>query len=86
MTMSWEHHTANINRYRRFLKHFDENLLVQVLRESTRKGVLLDLILLNRESLMGEVVNSGHLGHSDQEVLNSKSFVTGGKLSLKPQP
>ncbi|GAB0182550.1 hypothetical protein GRJ2_000720300 [Grus japonensis] len=46
--VNWEHHTADTSRSRSFLKHLDDNFLVQVLKESTRKGALLDLLLMNR--------------------------------------
>lgn len=51
-----EYHTANTNRSRKFLKHLDNYFLVQILREQTRKGALLDLLLVNREGVVGEVV------------------------------
>lgn len=57
-----------MNTFRRFLKQEVDNFLVQVLRELTRKGTLLVLFLVNREGLLGEVVISGHLGHSDHKV------------------
>ena len=40
--INWEFHTADTNRPRRFLKHLDDKFLVQVLREPTRKGTLLN--------------------------------------------
>ncbi|KAM9591477.1 uncharacterized protein ACIBXB_006274 [Morphnus guianensis] len=67
--INWEYHTVDTNRSRKFLKHIEDNLLVQVLRELTRKGALLDLLFVNREGLMGEVVIGGCLGHSDHEVV-----------------
>lgn len=39
---SWEYHTASTKRSRKFLRHIEVNLLVQVLRELTKKGALLD--------------------------------------------
>jgi len=38
-----EYHLADTNRSGTFLKHVEEHFLVQVLRELTRKGALLDL-------------------------------------------
>ncbi|GAB0199842.1 hypothetical protein GRJ2_002449600 [Grus japonensis] len=46
--VNWEHHTADTSRSRSFLKHLDDNFLVQLLKEPTRKGALLDLLLVNR--------------------------------------
>lgn len=48
--IKWEHHTANANRLRGFLKHPDDNFLGEVLRELTCKGILLDMLLVNRVS------------------------------------
>lgn len=59
----------------RFLKRLDDNFLVQLLRELTRKSALLDLLLVNGEGLVGEVVaRDGHLGRSDHEVVEFKIF------------
>ncbi|GAB0205778.1 hypothetical protein GRJ2_003043400 [Grus japonensis] len=64
-----EYHTMNTNKTRKFLKHVEDNLLVQVTKEVIRKGVLLELLLMNKEELVGEVVIGGCLGHSDHEVV-----------------
>ena len=65
--VNWEHRTADTNRSRKFLKHIGDNFLVQVLRELTRRGALLDLLFVNREGLAGQVVIGGCLGHSDHK-------------------
>lgn len=39
---SWEYHAASTKRSRKFLRHIEVNFLVQVLRELTKKGALLD--------------------------------------------
>lgn len=51
--INWEHHTVNINRSRKFLKHVEDNFFLQVLEELTSNGALLVLLFVNRESLMG---------------------------------
>jgi len=51
---------------KRSLKQLHDNFLVQILRKSTRKGALLDPLLMNREGLMDELAIGGCLGHSDQ--------------------
>ncbi|GAB0186493.1 hypothetical protein GRJ2_001114600 [Grus japonensis] len=81
--INWEHHTADTSRFRSFLKHLDDNFLVQVLKEPTRKGALLDLLLVNREGLMGEVAIGGRLGHSDHEVVEFKIFGDRRKTATK---
>lgn len=48
-------------------------ILVMVLREPTRKGALLDLLLVNRDGLMDEVAVGGYLhGHIGHEVFQFK--------------
>ncbi|GAB0202528.1 mitochondrial enolase superfamily member 1 [Grus japonensis] len=81
--INWEHHTADTSRSRSFLKHLDDNFLVQVLKEPTRKGALLDLLLMNREGLLGEMAIGGCLGHSDHEVVEFKIFGDRRKTATK---
>jgi len=45
--ISWEDHTARHSHSRRFLQSIDDNFLMQVVEESTRKAALLDLVLTN---------------------------------------
>lgn len=48
--IKWEYPTMDTNRSGKFLKHIEENFLIQVLREPTRKGALLDLLFVNKRS------------------------------------
>ena len=41
-------HTAKQAQSRRFLQSIDDNFLMQVVEEPTRKGTLLDLVLTKR--------------------------------------
>ena len=50
--ISWEDHTARQAQSRRFLQSIDDNFLMQVVEEPTRKGALLDLVLTNKEGLV----------------------------------
>lgn len=43
--------------------------MVQVLRELSRKGALLDLLFENRGGLVGDMVVCGYLGHSDHKLV-----------------
>ncbi|KAJ7399987.1 hypothetical protein BTVI_109646 [Pitangus sulphuratus] len=52
-----------------------------VLRELTRKDTLIDLLFINRESLMSEVEMG--FGHSDHEVIEFKSSVDRRKSANK---
>lgn len=64
------------------LKQLRDKILVQVLKELTRKPAILDLLFVNREGLVDDVVIGGHLGYSDHEVVKLKIF---GNLPPKPQ-
>lgn len=68
---------------RKFLKHVEDNFLIQVLREMTRKGALLDLLVVNRYGLTGEVMIGGCLGHSGHEMVEFKFFGDRRKLSAE---
>ncbi|KAJ7408303.1 hypothetical protein BTVI_60226 [Pitangus sulphuratus] len=60
--ISWKNHTLGIPWARRFLKKLDDDFMEQVLRESTQKDALLDLLLVNRVDLekYQQNLNSGH--------------------------
>ena len=45
------------------------NFLTQLVSESTGGGATLDLLLTNREGLVGDVVAGGCLGLSDHEMI-----------------
>jgi len=46
--ISWEDLTARQAQSKRFLQSIDDNFLMQVVEEPTRKGTLLDLVLTKR--------------------------------------
>lgn len=71
--VNWEYPAADTDRSRRFLKGLDDNFLVQVLRELSRKGALLDLLLVNK-SLMSKTATCAYLGHSNHEAAELKIF------------
>lgn len=47
------------------------NSLTQLVREPARGSALLDLLFADREGLLGGVVVSGHLGHSNHKIIIS---------------
>ncbi|PKU42959.1 hypothetical protein llap_6720 [Limosa lapponica baueri] len=75
--INWEYHTADTNTSRKFLQHIEENFLVQVLRELSRKGGLLNLLFVSREGLTDKVMIGGCLGHSGHKVAELQ--VIGGR-------
>ena len=67
--ISWEDHTARQAQSRRFLQSIDDNFLMQVVEQPTRKGALLDLVLINKEGLVEDVKVGGRLGCRDHEMV-----------------
>ena len=60
--------------------------MIQVLRELTRKGALLDLLFEHRDGLVGEAMTGGCLGHSDQKTVEFKIFGDMGKTGRRATP
>ncbi|GAB0208404.1 hypothetical protein GRJ2_003306100 [Grus japonensis] len=65
----WKGNAAKHAQSRRFLQSIDDNFLTQVVEEPMRRGVLLDLVLTNKEGLVGDVKVGGSLGCSDHEMV-----------------
>ncbi|KAF7239500.1 RNA-directed DNA polymerase from mobile element jockey [Varanus komodoensis] len=67
--ISWETHSAVTARSRRFLEAIEGGFFTQRVREATREGNILDLVLTNREELIDEVRLRGALDASDHSIL-----------------
>ncbi|GAB0179564.1 hypothetical protein GRJ2_000421700 [Grus japonensis] len=65
----WRDNAAGHKQSRKFLECIDDNFLLQVIEESTRRGAMLDLVLTNKEGLVGNVKLNGSLGCSDHEIV-----------------
>jgi len=65
----WRDNTAGHKQSSRLLDYFDDNLLLQVTEEPTRRGAMLDLVLSSKEGLVGDVKLKGSLGCSDPEMV-----------------
>jgi len=61
----WEDHIARHTQFRMFLQSIDGNFLMSLVEEPTRRGMLLDLVLTNKEGLVEDVMSGGRLGCSD---------------------
>ncbi|KAK4815416.1 hypothetical protein QYF61_001404 [Mycteria americana] len=61
----WKYNTAEKKQSRRFLNCVEDNFLTQLVSEPTRGGASLDLLVTNREGLVGDVVVGGHLSNCD---------------------
>lgn len=46
---------ASHTQFRLFVQWIEDNFLMQVVEELTRRGVLLDLVLTNKKGLAGDV-------------------------------
>ncbi|GAB0206940.1 mitochondrial enolase superfamily member 1 [Grus japonensis] len=68
----WRDNTAERNQSRKFLECVNDNFLLQVIGEPTRRGAMLDLILTNEEGLVGDVKLRGSLGCSAHEMVEFK--------------
>ncbi|GAB0206479.1 highly reducing polyketide synthase PKS6 [Grus japonensis] len=66
------YNTAGHKQSRRFLECVDDNFLLQVTEEPTRRGAMLDLVLTNKEGLVGDVKLKGSIGCSDHEMVEIK--------------
>ena len=65
----WKDNTAGHKQSKRFLECTDNHFLTQAIEESTRRGALLDLLLTNKEELVGNVKIRGSLDCSDHEIV-----------------
>ncbi|PKU45296.1 rna-directed dna polymerase from mobile element jockey-like [Limosa lapponica baueri] len=65
----WRYNTAEREQSRRFLERVEDNFITQLVSEPTRESTLLDLLLVNREGLVGDVKVQGCLGQSDHEII-----------------
>ncbi|GAB0187084.1 alpha-actinin-2 [Grus japonensis] len=65
----WRDNTAGHKQSRRFLECIDDNFLLQVIQEPTRRGAMLDLVLINKEGLVGNAKLKGSLVCSDHEMV-----------------
>ncbi|KAJ7411586.1 parathyroid hormone [Pitangus sulphuratus] len=65
----WRDNMAGHEQSWRFLEYVNDNFLIQVTEEPTRRSAMLDLVLTKREELVGNVILQGSLGCSDHEMV-----------------
>jgi len=65
----WKVCSASHPQSSRFLQCVDDNFLMQMVGEPTRRGALLDLILAAKQDLVEAVKVVGSFGYSDCEVM-----------------
>ncbi|GAB0186650.1 hypothetical protein GRJ2_001130300 [Grus japonensis] len=72
LEICWRDNTAGHKQSQRFLKCVDDDFLLQVIEELMRRDAMLDLVLTNKEGLVGDVKLKGSLGCSDHEMVEFK--------------
>jgi len=70
--ISWRDSTARHKQSRRFLEFVDDNFLLQLIEEPTRRGAKLDLVLTKKKGLVRNMKLKGSLGCSDHEMVEFK--------------
>ncbi|PKU43893.1 dtw domain-containing protein 2 [Limosa lapponica baueri] len=80
----WRDNAAGHKQSRRFLECTDNNFLLQVMEQPTRRGAMLDLVLTNREGLVGNAKLQGSLGCSDREMMEFKILRAVRRAHSKP--
>ncbi|KAK4829843.1 hypothetical protein QYF61_006853 [Mycteria americana] len=79
----WRDNTAGHKQSRRFLECIADSFFLQVIERPRRRHVLLDLILTNKEGLVGEVKVKGSLGCSVHEMVESRILKARRKVKSK---
>jgi len=65
----WKYNAAERKQSRRSLECVEDNFLMQLVSEPTRRGASLDLLFTDGEGLVGDVVVGGCLGLSHHEMI-----------------
>lgn len=65
------------------MRSTNHNFLTQLIEESMRRGALLDIILANKEDLIGDVKAEESLGCSDHETVEFRILRRGSKAKSK---
>lgn len=71
----WKDNTDRHKQLKNFLQNTGKNFLTKMGEDPTRRGVLLDLVLTEKEGLFGDVQVGSIIGCSDQEMVEWQSCV-----------
>ncbi|GAB0177908.1 hypothetical protein GRJ2_000256100 [Grus japonensis] len=82
----WRDNAAEHKQSRKFPECVDDNFLLQVTEEPTRRGALLDLVLTNKEALVGDVRLKGSLGCRDHEMVEFRILRAAGGHAASSLP
>jgi len=75
----WKDYTSRHTQSRRFLQSTDDNFLMRVGEEPTRRSVLLDLVVTKKERLVEDVKVGGNLGCSDHDMVKLRILCGGNR-------
>ncbi|PKU40382.1 dtw domain-containing protein 2 [Limosa lapponica baueri] len=70
----WKDNTAGHLKSRKFWECVNDNFLPQMIREPMRRGAVLDLVLTNKEGLVGNVMFKDSLSCSDHKMTEKVQF------------
>ena len=79
----WRGNTVGHKQPKRLPGCTDDNFLLQVTEDPTRRGAMLDLVLTDKEGLVGNVRLKGSLGCSDREMMEFKVLRAARKVHSK---
>ncbi|GAB0193299.1 hypothetical protein GRJ2_001795200 [Grus japonensis] len=68
----WRDNAAGHEKSRKFLEGISDNFLLQVTEEPRRRGAMLDLVLTNKEGLVGDMKLKSSIGCSNNEMVEFK--------------
>ncbi|PKU46713.1 dtw domain-containing protein 2 [Limosa lapponica baueri] len=68
---------------RRFLEHIDNNFLLQVIEAPPRRGAMLDLVLTNKEGLVGNMKLKSSDVYRDHDMAEYKTLGTVRRVHSK---
>lgn len=78
--------SAGHTHSRSFLQCIRNNFPVHVMEETTKRVVLMDLVLINKEGLVGDVKVGGSLGCSDHEIAEIRNCGEEARQEVGLQP
>jgi len=79
----WRDNTAGHRQARRFLECVADNFLLQVIEKPMRTGAMLELVLTNKEGLVGNVKLKGSLGCSHHEMVEFRILKAARRVRSK---
>ncbi|PKU28198.1 glycerol kinase [Limosa lapponica baueri] len=83
LDICWKDNKARHKKSRKFLECVNDNFILQMAEEPMMRGAMLDIVLTNKEGLVGNVKLKGSLGCSDHEIVEFKTIRAAQKMHSK---